>query len=86
MKNTVLEVTEDALIVMGVAMSIDQIKTILGIVLLCIQIGLIIFKSAKVIYNKVKNKDYDGAIKTATDTVDKINEEIKKNANRDNTK
>lgn len=77
MKN-VLEISEDALIVMGVVISIEQIETILGIILLSVQIALILFKGGKLIYNKIKNKDYVGAVKTAKMTVEQVTDNVKK--------
>lgn len=67
-----LEVIEDALIVFGVALSIDQIKTILGIILLVIQIGLILYKGIKLLISHIKKKDYKEAIKT----IDEISREV----------
>ena len=78
MKNLPFEVTEDALIVMGVAIGLDQIESVLGIVILSIQIALILFKGGKLVYNKIKNKDYTGAIETVKDTVDKVEDNVKK--------
>ena len=67
-----LEVVEDALIVFGVALSIDQIKTILGIILLVIQIGLILYKGIKLLIGHIKKKNYKEAIKT----IDEISREV----------
>ena len=74
-----MEIAEDSLIVMGVAISIDQIKTVLGIILLSVQILLIIYKGVKIVYHKIKNKDYKGVIDTVEETTKKIEEEINKN-------
>ena len=73
-----LEVIEDALIVYGVALSIDQIKTILGIILLVIQIGLILYKGIKLIIGHIKNKNYKDAIKTIDDMTKEIQDAIDK--------
>ena len=40
-------------------MSIETIQSILGICILCFQIGLIIFKFGKKIYQKIKEKRYN---------------------------
>lgn len=85
MKNAI-EITEDVLIVMGVTISLDNIESLLGIIILGFQIALILFKGGRLIYNKVKNKDYTGAIDTAKDTAEKINEVVKKNGDRKDTK
>ena len=73
-----LEVIEDALIVFGVALSIDQIKTILGIILLVIQIGLILYKGIKLLIGHIKNKNYKDAIKTIDDMTKEIQDAIDK--------
>ena len=86
MNKVTVEVLEDITIALGVAISIDQIKTVLGIILLTVQILLILYKGIKLIVNKVKNKDVEGAITTAQDTIEKINEEIKKHGDRQDTK
>ena len=75
MKNP-LEIIEDSLIVLGVVISIEQIKTILGIILLCVQIGLILYKGLKIIIKKVKNKE--DISEDVEDLIDKINVEIDK--------
>lgn len=81
-----LEIVEDAFIVMGVALSVDQIKTILGVILLVLQICLILYKSIKAIINKVKNKDIDGAVKEVQDATEKIEDVIDKHGDREDKK
>ena len=73
-----LEILEDTFIVLGVALSIDQIKTILGIVLLVFQIAIILYKVIKIIVAKVKNKDIDGAIEVAESGIKQIEDVISK--------
>lgn len=73
-----LEVIEDGLIVFGVALSIDQIKTILGIILLSIQIGLILYKGIKLIISHAKKKEYDEVIKTIDDMTRDVKDAIDK--------
>ena len=74
MKNIsqILNVAEDVLIVGGVAISLPQLETIFGIVLLSIQIILILVKGAIKIYNHVKNKKLEDAIKDVEDTQKEI--------------
>ena len=74
MKLNAIEIVEDACIVMGVALSLDQLETIFGIVLLSIQIGLILFKGVSLIYKYIKNKDLKGAIDQANKTASDIKE------------
>ena len=72
---TISKVIEDVSIVLGVSLGIAQIETILGIVLLVFQIGLIIYKLIRSIIDKIKKKDYDGIendIKNATDEIEKL--------------
>ena len=71
-----LEIVEDVFIVLGVALSIDQIKTILGIVLLVIQISLILFKGVKLIVKHVKNKELDEIEKVIDQTTKEIQDII----------
>lgn len=82
-KRIEFEVVEDSLIVFGVALSIDQIKTILGIVLLVIQISLILYKGIKLAINHIKNKDYNNAIKSIDEMTEKIQDAIDKTEDED---
>ena len=59
----VLNITEDVLIVCGVAISLQQIYTIFGIVLLAIQICLIIAKGIIKVYQHIKTKKLEEAVK-----------------------
>lgn len=59
MKNNVLDVVEDASIVLGVTISLNTIYSILGIILLIFQIGLIVYKVIKSIVEHAKKKEYD---------------------------
>lgn len=74
MKNIsqILNVAEDVLIVGGVAISLPQLETIFGIVLLSIQIILILVKGGIKIYNHIKNKKLEDAIKDVEDTQKEI--------------
>ena len=86
MNKVTVEVLEDVTIALGVAISIDQIKTVLGIVLLVVQILLILYKGVKLVVSKIKNKDIEGALHDANDTIEKINEEINKHGDGQDTK
>ena len=52
-----LNIIEDVLIVAGVSISLIDIQTILGIILLSVQVVLILFKGGKRIYDAIKKKD-----------------------------
>ena len=53
-----INVLEDVLIVGGVAVSLSMIQTILGIIILSVQVVLILFKGGKKIYDLIKAKKY----------------------------
>ena len=90
--NNVINITEDVLIVGGVAVGVAQIETILGIVLLSVQLLIILYKGISLIIKHVKNKDYNSAVEQAKDTIDKIEETIdnsnviKNNGEKQNSK
>ena len=54
-----INVLEDALIVGGITISLAQIQTILGIVIMSFQIVLILVKASTKIYQSIKNKKID---------------------------
>jgi len=61
--------------VIGLSLTIEDAKNILGIVILILQGLLIIFNVAKKIYKRVKNKEYDlidDDLKEAIDDITKI--------------
>lgn len=74
-----IEVIEDALIVFGVVMSIDMIKTILGIILMSVQVVLILYKGIRQIYLHAKNKKYDEIVNTLDDMTNEIRNVIDEN-------
>ena len=78
-----LEVIEDGLIVFGVVLSIDQIKTILGIILLVIQIGLILYKGIKILIVHIKNKNYKEIVKTIDEITRDVENAIDKSEDGD---
>lgn len=76
---TVINVLEDVFIALGIAISVDQIKTILGIVLLCVQIVWIFVKCGISIYKKIKEKRYseiESDINELTDEINKVTNNI----------
>ena len=84
--NVKLEVIEDTFIVLGVAISIDQIKTTLGIILLVLQIALILYKGIKLLVKHIKEKDVQGAIKVIDDTAQQLDNVINKDGDKQDTK
>ena len=68
----VVSVLEDVSIGVGLAVSIETIQSILGIVILCFQVGLIIFKFGKKIYNKIKEKRYNEIGKDISEAKEQI--------------
>lgn len=67
MKQISLNVLDDVLIVGGVAVSLSMIQTILGIIILSVQVVLILWKCGKRIYDAVKKKKYDDVEDALTD-------------------
>ena len=76
--NSKFEIFEDALIVFWVALSVDMIKSILGIILLVIQICLILYKGIRLAYKHAKDKNYQEVIKAIDDMTKDIQEQIDK--------
>ena len=69
-----LNYIEDGLIVLGVGvtLSLEQIYTIFGIVLLSIQIGLIVAKGVIKVVSHVKEKKLEEAVKDIEDAQSEI--------------
>lgn len=70
---------EDVLIGVGLAVSIEQIQTILGIVILSFQIVLIIVKTGMKIYQKIKDKKYSEIEQDIEDAKKEIEDVTNKN-------
>lgn len=61
--------------IIGLSLTIEDAKNILGIVILILQGVLIIFNVSKKIYRRIKNKEYDQIdddLKEAIDEITKI--------------
>lgn len=71
-------VFEDVSIAIGLTISIDQIKTIFGIVLLAFQIVLIIWKVGTSVYKHIKNRELDKVEKDLQDGINQIEDLTKK--------
>ena len=67
MKHINTNVLEDCLIASGITISLIDIQTILGIVVLSFQVLLILIKTGKRIYNAVKNKNINEIESTISD-------------------
>ena len=73
-----INIIEDVLIVGGVALSLTNIYTIMGIVLLSFQIVLILIKAGIKIYQHIKNGKMDEAVKDIEDAQKEIEDVTKK--------
>ena len=62
-----INVLENVSIVCGVAVSLPLIESILGIIILCVQIILILWKLGYKIYQLIKQKKYDEIQNTLED-------------------
>ena len=69
---TITKVVEDISIAVGVVLGVQQIETILGIVLLIFQIGLILFKVIRSLIEHIKKKDLDGIEQDLQDGIEQI--------------
>ena len=72
MKYNVLNILEDATIVGGVAVGLSTIQTILGIIILSVQVVLILYKGIRKIVELVKKKKYDEIDDALEDTKDQL--------------
>ena len=68
-----LDSVENALIILGTVVGIANIETVLGIILLVVQICLLIFKGILLIRDKLKKGDTKGAIKE----INNLSEDLK---------
>ena len=68
-----LDSVENALIILGSVVGIANIETVLGIILLVVQICLLIFKGILLIRDKLKKNDVKGAIKE----INNLSEDLK---------
>lgn len=73
-----INIIEDVLIVGGVALSLTNIYTIMGIILLSFQIVLILIKAGIKIYQHIKAGKLDEAVKDIEDTQKEIDDVTKK--------
>lgn len=76
--NNVLNTVENTSIVLGVSISLATIETVMGIIILAFQIGLIVTKCVIKIIDKIKHKDVQGAISDIEETQRELDERMKK--------
>ena len=72
MNGKILDVVENGLIVLGVSISLPQLETILGIIILSVKILLILIKGGMKIYQAIKNKQLEKAISEVEATREEI--------------
>lgn len=75
-----INVLEDVLIIGGVTISLSMIQTILGIIILSVQVVLILIKAGTKIYNAIKNKKIDDVEDALNDAKDQL-EDLKDKTN-----
>lgn len=69
---------ENATIALGVMFGISNIESVLGIILLALQVGLILWKVGYKVYLRIKYKQLDKIQKDIEDAMDEL-EQIKNN-------
>ena len=79
MKHNVLNILEDVTIAGGIAVSLPMIETILGIIILSVQVILIIYKATMKIIELMKKKKYDEIDDALEDTKDQLEDLKDKN-------
>lgn len=72
MKHNVLNILEDVTIAGGVVVSLTMLQTILGIIILSVQIILILYKGIRKIVELVKAKKYDEIDDALEETKDQL--------------
>ena len=77
-----INIFEDVLIIGGIAIGISQIYTILGIIILSLQIILILYKFGYRIYELIKKKKYDEIDDVIEDTTHQL-EQLSDKQNQD---
>jgi len=73
MNTKVSNAVDSVLIVMGATIGFQDIESILGIILLCVDLVWIVVKGVLLVYSKLKKKDIDGAINDVNSTINSIN-------------
>ena len=81
MKHINTNVLEDCLIASGITISLIDIQTILGIIVLSFQVVLILIKTGKRIYKAIKNKNIDeieSAISDGKEQLENLSDNVSK--------
>ena len=82
MQKQVVNTVQDVFVACGVAFGFSEIETVLGIILLVINIGTILWKIGYKIYLQVKQKQFDKIQQTLVDgakELEDLTDEIKNN-------
>lgn len=74
---------ENLTVVIGTALGLSQIETILGIILLVVQLAIVLYKGIYAIIKYVKNKEFNELIDDLENIKDEL-EDIKKDVEGDN--
>lgn len=67
-----LDKVENVLIILGTTFGIQQIESILGIVILILQVLLVLYKVGYKVYLKIKEKKYDEIDDVVEEGIDNI--------------
>lgn len=81
MKHVNTNVLEDCLIASGITISLIDIQTILGIIVLSFQVILILIKLGKRVYHAIKNKDInelEDAINDGKEQIENLSNNVSK--------
>ena len=76
MNKNLSNVIDNVLLVFGFTYALSDIESILGIIILCIQIIWIFSKFFIRVYTKIKNKDYDSIDKDVEDLENGLKDKI----------
>ena len=74
---------ENLTVVIGTALGLSQIETILGIILLVVQLEIVLYKVIYAIIKHIKNKEFNEVIDDLENINDEL-EDIKKDVEGDN--
>lgn len=76
MNKNLSNVIDSVLLVFGFTYALSDIESILGIIILCIQIIWLFSKFFLKVYAKIKNKDYDSIDKDVEDLENELKDKI----------
>lgn len=75
---------ENLTVAIGTALGLSQIETILGIIILCFQLVIILYKGIYLIVKHIKNKNFGAVIddlENISESLDDIKKEVKGDEN-----